>query len=261
MFLAVRRYSALAICLLIGAFTLAAHAQEGPPPDQHARPAPQGEDKPPPGYSHKLPPNSVTSHTLALAGRTLSFKATAGTIKLMDGKGSEIADVAFVAYLLDGAEAKSRPVTFVFNGGPGAASVWLDLGALGPWRLPMRDGTVTPSMTPALVDNEDTWLDFTDLVFIDPPGTGYSQIVAQGDDARKRLWSVDGDIDALSRRRAPLAGEQPAAGIAEIHCWRELWRLSRAAPRQVAGDGAGGRGQRPRLDLAGPRFLQVRRRE
>jgi carboxypeptidase C (cathepsin A) len=128
----------------------------------------------------------------------LSFKATAGTIKLMDGKGGELADVAFIAYQLDGAPPQSRPVTFVFNGGPGAASVWLDLGALGPWRLPMRDGTVTPSMAPAVVDNEDSWLDFTDLVFIDPPGTGYSQIVAQGDDARKRLWSVDGDIEALS---------------------------------------------------------------
>jgi carboxypeptidase C (cathepsin A) len=197
MFLTIRRLS-LALCLAIGGVTLAAQAQDDPAADQRPPSAARSDSKPPPGYPRKLPADSVTNHTLALPGRTLSFKATAGTIKLMDGKGGDLADIAYVAYQLDGAQAQSRPVTFVFNGGPGAASVWLDLGALGPWRLPMKDGTVSPSTPPVLVDNDDTWLDFTDLVFIDPAGTGYSQIVAQGDDARKRLWSVDGDIEALT---------------------------------------------------------------
>jgi carboxypeptidase C (cathepsin A) len=189
----------LAVCLLIGGLACAAQAQDQPPSaEQHASPAARGEDKPSPSSSRRLPADSVTQQTLALTGRTLSFKATAGVIKLSDGKGGELADVAYVAYQLDGAPAQSRPVTFVFNGGPGAASVWLDLGALGPWRAPMKDGTVAPSTVLTLLDNDDTWLDFTDLVFIDPPGTGYSQIVAAGDDARKRLWSVEGDIDALT---------------------------------------------------------------
>jgi carboxypeptidase C (cathepsin A) len=197
MLFGMRRSLSLALCLAFGGFALAAKAQDDPEADQRP-PSARSESKPPAGYPRKLPADSVTSHTLALPGRTLSFKATAGTIKLMDGKGGDLADIAYVAYQLDGAQTQSRPVTFVFNGGPGASSVWLDLGALGPWRLPMKDGTVSPSTPPALVDNDDTWLDFTDLVFIDPAGTGYSQIVAQGDDARKRLWSVDGDIESLS---------------------------------------------------------------
>ncbi|MGA2794278.1 MAG: peptidase S10 [Roseiarcus sp.] len=189
----------LGVCALIGGFALAAQAQdEAPAPSPHAPAAARADERPPVGAPRPLPPDSATEHTLALPGRTLSFKATAGTIKLIDGKGEEQADVAYVAYQLDGAPAPGRPVTFVFNGGPGAASVWLHLGALGPWRLPMKDGTINPSAAPALVDNDDTWLDFTDLVFVDPPGTGYSRIVASGDEARKRLWSVNGDIEALS---------------------------------------------------------------
>jgi carboxypeptidase C (cathepsin A) len=133
-----------------------------------------------------------------MADRTLALKATAGTIKLTDEKGSEQADIAYVAYQLDGVKSSVRPVTFVFNGGPGAGSVWLDLGALGPWRLPLNAGAVYPSSSPHLIDNDDTWLDFTDLVFIDPAGTGYSQIVASNDEVRKHLWSVDGDIDSLA---------------------------------------------------------------
>ncbi|WP_158814423.1 S10 family peptidase [Methylocapsa sp. S129] len=179
----------LAACALAGSFTLAAQAQEE---------APTTSQRPLAAASRRLPADATSEQTLVLPGRTLSFKATAGTIKLTDERGAEQADIAYVAYQLDGAPAQSRPVTFVFNGGPGAASVWLHLGALGPWRLPMVAGATHPSASPVLVDNDDTWLDFTDLVFIDPAGTGYSQIVATGEEARKRLWSVDGDIDALA---------------------------------------------------------------
>jgi len=189
----------LGVCALIGGVALAAQAQEdGPPAGPRASAAAQSEDRAPPGAPRALPADSTTEHTLALTGRTLSFKATAGTIKLTDTKGAPQADVAYVAYQLDGAPVAARPVTFVFNGGPGASSVWLHLGALGPWRLPMKDGTINASAAPILVDNDDTWLDFTDLVFIDPPGTGYSRVVAGSDEARKRLWSVGGDIEALS---------------------------------------------------------------
>jgi len=104
---------------------------------QHAAPA-RSEERASASASRRLPPDAVTEHAVALPGRTLNFKATAGTIKLTDEKGAaELADIAYVAYQLDGADPSKRPVTFVFNGGPGAASVWLHLGALGPWRLPM----------------------------------------------------------------------------------------------------------------------------
>ncbi|GLS17726.1 peptidase S10 [Labrys miyagiensis] len=151
-------------------------------------------DRPP-----SLPSDSITHHTVSLAGgRVLSLKATAGSLRLRDEKGHELAQVGYIAYELDGAEAGSRPVTFVFNGGPGAGSAWLNIGAIGPWRLPMEAGKIYPSAPPVLVDNQETWLDFTDLVFIDPPGTGYSRITATGDDVRKSLWSVEGDIQALT---------------------------------------------------------------
>ncbi len=191
---------ALGVCALLAGFALAAQAQEdGPAAGPHASVAARSEERAPPSAPRALPPDSTTEHTLVLSGRTLNFKATAGTIKLIDAKsGAPQAEVAYVAYQLNGAPAATRPVTFVFNGGPGASSVWLHLGALGPWRLPLKDGTINASAAPALVDNDDTWLDFTDLVFIDPPGTGYSRIVAGSDEVRKRLWSVSGDIEALA---------------------------------------------------------------
>jgi len=144
-----------------------------------------------------LPAPSVTSHELQLQGRTLRFKATAGAIRLNDGQsGKPIADLSYVAYELEGADKAKRPITIAINGGPGASSAWLDLGGLGPWRLPL-DGAV-PSSPPVTVDNAETWLDFTDLIFLDPPGTGYSRMLADGDEARKHFYSVNGDIEALS---------------------------------------------------------------
>jgi carboxypeptidase C (cathepsin A) len=182
--------------LFAGATPVARAEDDAAQANTHA--APSRPEERPAIISRRLPADATSDHTLVLAGRTLRFKATAGTIKLTDDKGVEQADIAYVAYQLDGAPASSRPVTFVFNGGPGAGSVWLHLGALGPWRLPMNNGAIGPSSAPELLDNDDTWLDFTDLVFIDPAGTGYSQIVAQGEETRKRLWSVEGDIDSLA---------------------------------------------------------------
>lgn len=148
---------------------------------------------------HPLPPPSITHHTLKLAGRDLHFKATAGAIRLSDAQsGAPIADVAFTAFELEGQEAAKRPLTVAINGGPGAASAWLDLGAIGPWRLPVQPQDISPSASPAVVDNADTWLDFTDLLFIDPVGTGYSRFLGKSDEAQKSFYSVDGDIDTLA---------------------------------------------------------------
>ena len=140
----------------------------------------------------------MTHHVLQLPDRTLHFTATAGTIRLFDANsGAPQADIATLTFALDGADQRTRPVTFVFNGGPGYASGWLDLGGLGPWRLPMSGAADRPSAAPVTVDNADTWLDFTDLVFIDPAGTGYSRILG-GDDVRRSFYSVDGDIQSLA---------------------------------------------------------------
>ena len=142
-----------------------------------------------------LPAEAVTRHTLELPGRTLRFTATAGAIRLDTDKGAPRADIAFIAYQLDDADPRTRKVTFVLNGGPGVASGWLQVGAVGPWRIPFDGG---PSASPALLPNADTWLDFTDLVFVDPADTGFSRILATDEEVRKRLFSVDGDIASLA---------------------------------------------------------------
>jgi carboxypeptidase C (cathepsin A) len=181
--------------LLAASVGMAAHGQTPPSSDP---PAPAHEATATAGDSRHLPADVTTQHTLELPDRTLRFSATAGAIRLADDKGAPRADVAFIAYRLDGADPRSRPVTFVFNGGPGMASGWLQVGAVGPWRIGLGADATIPSASPDTVPNAETWLDFTDLVFVDPPGTGYSRILAAGDDARRSLWSVDGDIAALA---------------------------------------------------------------
>ena len=147
---------------------------------------------------HRLPPDSTTKQTLEVPGRTLTFAATAGSIRLFDDKSEPQADIAYTSYQLDGTDRATRPVTFFFNGGPGASSAWLQLGNAGPWRLPINADDVTPSASPEVKPNAETWLDFTDLVFIDPVGTGYSRFVASGEDVRKRIYSVDGDVNSIA---------------------------------------------------------------
>lgn len=173
---------------------------------------------------HKLPPDSTTKQTVDLPGRSLSFTATAGSVRLFDDKGEPQADIAYTSYQLDGADRSTRPVTFLFNGGPGAASAYLQLGNNGPWRLSIDADSVTPSASPDLQPNAETWLDFTDLVYIDPVGTGYSRFVATGEDVRKRFYSVNGD----------------AAEVAVvIRRWLEKHdRL--LSPKYVAGESYGG---------------------
>ncbi|WP_315776670.1 MULTISPECIES: S10 family serine carboxypeptidase-like protein [unclassified Bradyrhizobium] len=188
----------------------AVYAQDAPPaaqdttaPGAHRTGSAGNRAASPPGSAstaeqHKLPPDSTTTQKLELPGRTLSFTATAGSIRLFDDKSEPQADIAYTSYQLDGADRASRPVTFFFNGGPGASSAYLQLGNAGPWRIGIDAASVTPSSKLELMPNADTWLDFTDLVFIDPVGTGYSRFVATGDEVRKRFFSVDGDVRSLS---------------------------------------------------------------
>ncbi len=110
--------------------------------------------------------------------------------------GEPEAAVLTTAYTLEGADPASRPVCFAFNGGPGSASIWLHLGALGPKRVVVPDDGAMAPPPYAVQDNPESWLAFTDLVFIDPPHTGWS--LTAGDDARKKMLSVDGDVAALA---------------------------------------------------------------
>jgi carboxypeptidase C (cathepsin A) len=128
---------------------------------------------------------SVTKHRARIGGRDLDYTVTCGTIVLKeaaekDGKTESDkarACVFFVAYTLDGAAPESRPLTFSFNGGPGSSSVWLHLGLLGPKRVELGDEGHAPVPPGRLVENEYSLLDRSDLVFIDPVGTGYSRMV------------------------------------------------------------------------------------
>ena len=181
--------------LLIATLALAGIARAEAPAERTSQPDLAATVPPNP-----LPPAVTTEHTVNLPGRTLRFKATAGAIRLSDAEsGKPIADIAYTAYRLEGTDGAKRPLTIAVNGGPGASSAWLDIGAIGPWRLPVDMHDVSPSMPTQVVDNADTWLDFTDLLFIDPLGTGYSRTIGKdNDDTEKHFYSVDGDIDGLA---------------------------------------------------------------
>ncbi len=137
-----------------------------------------------------------TQHELALKGETLKYTARAGIIPLKDEFDETEAEIYFTAYELDGGEDRSkRPLTFAFNGGPGSSSVWLHMGALGPQRVVMEKEGWMPSPPYRYENNPYSWLDQTDLVFIDPVGTGFSR--AANEDLDKKFWSVNGDIESV----------------------------------------------------------------
>ena len=138
----------------------------------------------------------VTHHTIQVNGQTLAYTATAAQMPLKDPSGVTEAHIFYVAYTLDGVkDAGKRPLAFCFNGGPGAASIWVHMGAMGP-RTPklLPDGNMPPPPY-QLRDNPNTWLDRTDLVFIDPVGTGYSR--ARTLEIARRMNGVQGDLQSV----------------------------------------------------------------
>jgi carboxypeptidase C (cathepsin A) len=139
-------------------------------------------------------PPSVTRHTMTVGGKPLAYTATAGYMPMKDEAGKLKANIFFIAYTKDGATAR-RPITFAFNGGPGSSSVWLHMGALGPKRVVMTDEGWAPPPPYRLVDNEQTWLAFTDLVFIDPVTTGFSR-PAEGEKP-EQFHGLDEDIQSV----------------------------------------------------------------
>ena len=165
---------------------------------QDAKPTPppvpaetKSADKEPP-----LPAEAHVAQTIQLEGKPLHYTATVGTLPVYDKDGKKSGEVVFTAYTVEG---ESRAVTFALNGGPGAASVYLNLGAIGPKRVKFGDEGDSPSDPATLHDNPGTWLDFTDLVFIDPIGTGFSRSLVSPEESKKQFYSTENDIRYLSR--------------------------------------------------------------
>ena len=138
----------------------------------------------------------VTHHQINVDGKTLKYTATAGRLPIKRGDGKIEAEMFFVAYTLDGQEASKRPLTFAFNGGPGSASIWLHMGALGPRRVVLNpEGFLLPAPY-HLEDNPYTLIDKSDVVLVDAIGTGFSR--AETAEVMKKFWGIKGDIDAFS---------------------------------------------------------------
>jgi len=170
----------IAMLVLAGALIAAAPASPSPKPAA----TPNAED-------------AVTHHTLSLSGKTFPYTARAGTIALEDAKGATTCRMFFTAFTLDGADARTRPVTFFYNGGPGSSTIWLRMGSFAPMRVQTGDAAPTPSAPFTLVDNQYSLLDRTDMVFVDAPDTGFSRIVPPGKPSD--FFGVDPDVKAFAQ--------------------------------------------------------------
>ncbi len=138
----------------------------------------------------------VTHHQITVDGKLLRYAATTGRLPIKRGDGKIEAQMFYVAYTLDGQDAAKRPLTFAFNGGPGSASVWLHMGALGPRKVVLQADGFMPPAPYRMEDNPSTLLDKSDLVLIDAIGTGFSR--AADSEMFKKFWGVKGDIEAFS---------------------------------------------------------------
>jgi len=143
-----------------------------------------------------LPADAHVQQSMQLDGKTLKYAVTVGALPVRDKDGKTAGEVVLTAYTVEG---ENRPVTFALNGGPGASSVYLNFGAIGPKRLRVGNEGDSPSDPAVPADNPGTWLDFTDLVFIDPVGTGFSRATVPEAEAKKLFYSTTPDIEYLSR--------------------------------------------------------------
>ncbi|HEX8524531.1 MAG TPA: hypothetical protein VF669_19910 [Tepidisphaeraceae bacterium] len=209
---------ALILVCTVGSLAIAQEHPRGPTTDPTARVATTRESQKPTEQEDKEHEKQTgdqlktTEHSVTVNGKRIDYTATAGTLVQRDEAGNAKADMFFVAYAkqLDRAATRPatqrgvmpttqrdlRPVTFVFNGGPGAASVWLHLGTAGPRRVSLKDNSLPGPPPYHLVENEFSWLDATDLVFIDPVGTGYSR-PAKGEKG-EQFYGVQEDIQSMA---------------------------------------------------------------
>jgi carboxypeptidase C (cathepsin A) len=199
---------ALFAVVLAGGIAVAVGQEDSAKPDTKTEAA---KDKPKPDPAAEK--SVVTEHNVTIGGRSYAYKATAGTLTIRDDKGKPDASVFYVAYTVgDGKGDSKRPVTFLYNGGPGSASLWLHMGSFGPKRVVTNGPEAIPPAPFRVVDNEESLLDKSDLVFIDAIGTGYSKGLPKGKDEAdkgasekedanpdKRFLGTDQDIDAFGR--------------------------------------------------------------
>ena len=185
-----QRLSMLLFGFLLTLGSLAPAYADDAPKKPDAAAAPAADDKP-------KEDSSVTHHSVTVGGQSIKYSATAGTLLIRDDKDEPTASMFYVAYTQDGADANKRPVTFLYNGCPGSATIWLHMGSVGPKRVVVADAAATPGAPYQLVDNEYSLLDKSDLVFIDAIGTGYSHAVGKSQD--KDFWGVDQDGRAFTK--------------------------------------------------------------
>jgi carboxypeptidase C (cathepsin A) len=193
--ISVRTLALLLALLVAGAAPGALMAQERA--SQRASGAPKAAAADRAELTRQFPPDAVSRRELVRGERRLPYTATAGSLPLTNAKGEVTANIFSTAYTLDDRSA-DRPITFVFNGGPGAASAYLHLGALGPRVVNFTADGAAAVQPPTLADNPDTWLDFTDLVFVDPVATGYSRSAPASEEGDKAFFGVAKDADAMA---------------------------------------------------------------
>jgi len=185
--------SAVAALLIFGHAmqTAAQEAKDAKPADVKAADA----AKPPEAPKEE---SSVTDHAIRIGEQTINYKATASTTLLKDDKGEPTALIYSTAYTRsDVKDPSQRPIAFIYNGGPGSASIWLHMGAFGPRRVVTENAAPTPPAPYKLADNTESLLDKTDMVFIDPVGTGFSHAVGKAQD--KDFWGIDQDVKSLAQ--------------------------------------------------------------
>jgi carboxypeptidase C (cathepsin A) len=172
-------------------------AEPNPPSEeQKATPPKPGTDKDKEEFDVSEVPPVVTHHQITLDGKPLKYTATTGRLPIKRGDGKIEAEMFFVAYTLDGQDSEKRPLTFAFNGGPGSATIWLHMGALGPRRAALRPDGLLPPAPYRVADNPSTLLDKSDVVLVDAISTGFSR--AANAELSKKFLGVKGDIDAFS---------------------------------------------------------------
>ena len=141
--------------------------------------------------------SSVTDHTIVIDGQEIPYQATAATMHLVNEDNEPIGLLYYTAYTRTDVDSSTQPISFIYNGGPGSASMWLHMGAFGPKRVPVNDSGPTPPPPYDLVDNEGSPLDATDMVFIDPIGTGFSRVIGKGKGSD--FWGLDEDGRSLTQ--------------------------------------------------------------
>jgi len=146
-----------------------------------------------------FPGDKTVKQQAVIGGKAVAYQVTVGSIAIRDAKGKKIGEVMFTAYTVPGRAAASRPVTFAFNGGPGASAAFLNFGAIGPKRIQFGAQGDAPSDPAVARDNPNSWLDFTDLVFVDPVGTGFSRSLEDEAGTKRDFYTAKTDIEYLSR--------------------------------------------------------------